>query len=142
MIMQRISSDDWITNRLHIHATADPLSDAVKPRYAFHGPVVNKEPCSLKSYSILSSLVRLIVELVFPLSLSMARTLVTSNNLSPLVLILTWLLCIISVLSVLARGGAKLIFTRSIKSDDYSSLLSLVILPSCSQLLLILLTRK
>ena len=72
----------------------------------------------------------------------MAQTLVTSNNLSPLVLILTWLLCIISVLSIMARGAAKLIFTRSIKSDDYSSLLSLVISPSCSQLLLILLTRK
>ena len=91
---------------------------------------------------MLSSLVRPTVELVFPLSLSMAQKLVTRDNLSPLVLIVTWLLCIISFLSVMARGAAKLIFTRSIKSDDYSSLLSLVILPSCSQLLLILLTRQ
>ena len=70
----------------------------------------------------------------------MARTLVTSDDLSPLVLIVAWLLCIISALSVIARGASKLIFTRSVKSDDYSSLLSLVILPSVPQSFLILLT--
>lgn len=58
---------------------------------------------------------------------SMARTLISSDNLSPLVLIITWFLCIISVLCMGARGATKFIFTRSIKSDDYSSLASLVI---------------
>lgn len=57
----------------------------------------------------------------------MAPTLITSDNLSPLVLIITWFLCIISVLCMVARGATKIIFTRSIKSDDYSSLSSLVI---------------
>ena len=57
----------------------------------------------------------------------MARTLVTSDDVSPLVLIITWFLCIISVLSIVARGATKLIFGRSVTSDDYSSLSSLVI---------------
>lgn len=57
----------------------------------------------------------------------MARTFITSDDLSPIVLTITWLLCIASVLSMVARGSAKLISTRSSKSDDYSSLSSLVI---------------
>ena len=56
----------------------------------------------------------------------MARTLITSDDYSPLVLIVTWFLCIISILSMVARGATKFIFIRSLTTDDYSSLSSLV----------------
>ena len=56
----------------------------------------------------------------------MAQALVTSNNLSPLVLILTLFLCIISILSVGLRATTKIIFSRSWSVEDYSSLSSLV----------------
>lgn len=57
----------------------------------------------------------------------MARTFITTENYSPIVLIITWFLCIVSTLNMVARGAAKAIFIRSIKSDDYLSLSSLVI---------------
>lgn len=56
----------------------------------------------------------------------MARTIITSSNLSPLVLIITWFLCIISSLSMLARGISKTIVMRSLKADDYTSVSSLL----------------
>lgn len=52
---------------------------------------------------------------------SMAQTLITSDDLSPLVLIITWILCIISVLCMVARVATSIIFARPIKSDGYSS---------------------
>ena len=56
----------------------------------------------------------------------MARTLITSSNLSPLVLIITWFLCVISFLSMLARTVSKIIVMRSLKADDFTSFASLV----------------
>ena len=56
----------------------------------------------------------------------MARTLITSDNLSPLILILTWFWCIVSVLCFGARAATKIIFSRSLSIEDYSSSLSVV----------------
>lgn len=56
----------------------------------------------------------------------MARTPITSDNLSPLILILTWFWCIVSVLCFGARAATKAIFSRSLSIEDYSSCLSLV----------------
>ena len=75
--------------------------------------------------SLTVSQFHLLISTTYPFP--MARTLIASDNLSPLVLIITWFLCIISVLSMVARGATKIISTRSIKSEDYSSLSSLVI---------------
>lgn len=71
----------------------------------------------------------------------MAQTLITSDDLSPLVLIITWILCIISVLCMVARVATSIIFARPIKSDGYSSLLSLVISVLSPRGRLYLLTR-
>ena len=69
----------------------------------------------------------------------MAQTPITSNNLSPLVLIMTRLLCIVSTLSIGARAVTKVIFSRSLSREDYTSfsaLVSLTCAPSKTHALL------
>lgn len=56
----------------------------------------------------------------------MAREFITKSNYSLLVLTVNWFTCAMAILSIVARGIAKLVFRRALSLDDYSSSLSLV----------------
>ena len=56
----------------------------------------------------------------------MAREFITASNYSLLVLTVNWFTCAIAVISIVARGIAKVTFRRAISLDDYSSCLSIV----------------
>ena len=56
----------------------------------------------------------------------MAHTIVTENNLSPLILVMTWVLFTTSAICLGARATTKAIFSRSVSLDDYLIGLALV----------------
>ena len=56
----------------------------------------------------------------------MAQHFITGSNFSPLILVVTWFTCSISVLSLVGRGATQIILARSIRPDDYTIVLSVV----------------
>lgn len=56
----------------------------------------------------------------------MAQAVITPENKSPLVEVVTWIMLTIAVLSVIARLTTKVITIRRINLDDYMIITSLV----------------